>query len=119
MSPAKPDSLFLFVMRLDLFLKASRLILRRTLAQQFCDKGLVKINGIKAKSSREVKSADEITIKRGNKLLIIKVLQIPNSKQVSRQDAASLYEVVSEETLSDAAFDPFVEIEDNSANPIK
>ena len=49
-------------MRLDLFLKASRLILRRTLAQEFCDAGRVKVNDVKAKSSREVKELDEIEI---------------------------------------------------------
>ncbi len=47
-------------MRLDLFLKTSRLIARRSLAQQFCDAGLIKINNLTAKSSRDVKAGDEI-----------------------------------------------------------
>ncbi|MDQ3088064.1 MAG: RNA-binding S4 domain-containing protein [Acidobacteriota bacterium] len=88
-------------MRLDLFLKASRLILRRSLAQQFCDADLVKINGLTAKSSREVKPNDEIEIKRHNRLTKIKVLEVPARKQISRQSAASLYEVISEETLDE------------------
>ena len=88
-------------MRLDLFLKASRLILRRTLAQQFCDANKVKVNGIKAKSSREVKSGDEIEIKKGNRLTRVKVLQIPEKKQVAKHDAANLYEVLSEVTLNE------------------
>ncbi len=88
-------------MRLDLFLKASRLILRRTLAQEFCDAGRVKVNDVKAKSSRDIKEADEIEIKRNNRLLKVKVLQIPNTKQVSKQTAADLYEVISEEGLED------------------
>lgn len=86
-------------MRLDLFLKASRLILRRSLAQQFCDAGLVKINGLKAKSAREVKPNDEIEIKRHNRLTKVKVLEVPAQKQFSRQSAANLYEILSEEIL--------------------
>ena len=85
-------------MRLDLFLKASRLIVRRTLAQEFCDAGKVKINDVKAKSSREVKTGDEIEIKRHNRRLKVRVLQVPDKKQVSKQDAASLYEILSDET---------------------
>ncbi len=92
-------------MRLDLFLKASRLILRRTLAQEFCDAGLVKINNLKAKSSREVNTNDEIEIKRRNRLLKVRVLQIPKSKQVSRTDAANLYEIISEEILDASLLD--------------
>jgi ribosomal 50S subunit-recycling heat shock protein len=85
-------------MRLDLFLKTSRLIVRRTLAQEFCDAGKVKINDVKAKSSREVKTGDEIEIKRHNRRLKVRVLQVPDKKQVSKQDAANLYEILSDET---------------------
>ena len=87
-------------MRLDLFLKASRLILRRTLAQEFCDAGRVKVNEMKAKSSREVKELDEIKIRRNNRILKVRVVQVPNTKQVSKQTAANLYEVLSEEILN-------------------
>ncbi len=86
-------------MRLDLFLKTSRLILRRSLAQEFCDAGLIKINNLPAKSAREVKPTDEIEINRHNCLTRVKVLQVPDKKQVSRADAANLYEIVSEEIL--------------------
>ena len=87
-------------MRLDLFLKASRLILRRTLAQEFCDAGRVKVNDIKAKSSREVKELDIIEIRRNNRILKVRVVQVPTTKQVSKQTAANLYEVLSEEILN-------------------
>ncbi len=87
-------------MRLDLFLKASRLIARRTLAQKFCDAGLVKVNDSTAKSSREVKLGDEIEVKRGNRLTKVKVIQVPDKKQTSKQDAANLYEILSEEMLA-------------------
>ena len=91
-------------MRLDLFLKVSRLILRRSLAQKFCDAGQVKINGLPAKSSREVKTGDQIEIKKGNRLTKVQVVQIPAKKQVSRQDADKLYEIVSEEILEEDFF---------------
>lgn len=104
-------------MRLDLFLKSSRIILRRSLAQQFCDAGLVKINGVVAKSSREVKVTDEIEIKRSNRLLKVCVLQIPANKQVSRQAASSLFEVVSEEICNDSLLDFEVEVGDSKINP--
>lgn len=86
-------------MRLDLFLKASRLIVRRSLAQEFCDAGLIKINGLAAKSSRDVKANDSIEIKRHNRLTTVKVLAVPDKKQVSRTAAANLYETVSEQIL--------------------
>lgn len=107
-------------MRLDVFLKSSRLILRRSLAQEFCNAGLVKVNGAAAKPSREVKTDDEIEIKRSQKILTVRVLQIPNNKQVSRQAASSLFEVVSEVVCSDSLFDRSVETDegDSKINPI-
>jgi ribosomal 50S subunit-recycling heat shock protein len=92
-------------MRLDLFLKASRLIPRRSLAQKFCDANLVKINEIAAKSSREVKTGDEIKIKRHNRLTKVKVLQVPDKKQVSKTDSANLYEIISDEVLEEDLFE--------------
>lgn len=88
-------------MRLDLFLKTSRLIPRRSLAQEFCDAGLIKINGAAAKSSKEVKANDEIEIKRRNRLTRLKVLEVPDKKQISKQSAANLFEILSEEMLED------------------
>lgn len=91
-------------MRLDLFLKTSRLVLRRSLAQKFCDANLVKVNGAAAKSSKEIKLSDEIEIKRGNRLTRLKVLEVPDKKQLSREYAANLYEILSEEILADEIF---------------
>lgn len=88
-------------MRLDLFLKTSRLIPRRSLAQEFCDAGLIKIGGVAAKSSKDVKTGDEIEIRRRDRLILVKVLEIPDKKQVSKQTAASLFEILREETLED------------------
>jgi ribosomal 50S subunit-recycling heat shock protein len=88
-------------MRLDLFLKTSRLIARRSLAQKFCDANLVKINDSAAKSSREVKTGDKIEIKKGNRLTRVRVVQIPDKKQIAKHEAANLYEILAEETLAD------------------
>ncbi len=94
-----PFSIFYLFMRLDLFLKTSRLIARRSLAQQFCDAGLIKINNLTAKSSRDVKAGDEIEIKKSNRLTRFKVLGVPDKKQISKTDAANFYQIVSEEIL--------------------
>lgn len=92
-------------MRLDLFLKTSRLILRRSLAQKFCDANKVSVNDIKAKSSREVKAGDEIEIKKGKTTTRVKILQVPDKKQVAKHEAANLYEVLSEEAVEEGFFD--------------
>lgn len=88
-------------MRLDLFLKTSRLIVRRSLAQEFCDAGMIKVNGASAKSSKEIKDNDEIIISRRNRITKLKVLQVPDKKQVSKTDATNLYEIISEEIVEE------------------
>jgi ribosomal 50S subunit-recycling heat shock protein len=88
-----------FSLRLDLFLKASRLSGRRTLAQKLCDAGRVSLNGSPAKSSHAIKVGDEISIRRHNTLTSVRVLSVPTARQTSRKKAGTLYELVSEETL--------------------
>ncbi len=88
-------------MRLDLFLKTSRLIVRRSLAQEFCDAGLVKINGQAAKSGKEIKAGDELEINRRNRVTKLKILQIPEKKQLAKNETANLYEILSEEILEE------------------
>ncbi len=88
-------------MRLDIFLKISRLIQRRSLAQDFCDAGLVKVNDAPAKSSKEIKAGDEIEIKRRNRLTKIAVEIVPDKKQMSKGDSESLYKIISDELLPD------------------
>ena len=90
-------------MRLDLFLKASRLCSRRTIAQKICEAGRVSVNGSSAKSSHSVKAGDEILIRRHDKLMTVKVLAVPTARQTSRKDAGGLYEVVSEELAEEPA----------------
>ena len=86
-------------MRLDLFLKSSRLCPRRTLAQELCDAGLVLLNGRTAKSAHSVKAGDEITVRRRDRETTVRVLVAPATSNVSRRDASQLIEIVSEKTL--------------------
>ena len=88
-------------MRLDLFLRASRIVLRRTVAQELCEAGVVTVNGASARASRAVREGDEITVTRRNRALTVRVLSLPHSKQVARSDANSLYEVVSDISVND------------------
>ena len=88
-------------MRLDLFLRASRLVLRRTVAQELCEAGAVSVNGAAARASRAVREGDEITIRRRGRALTVRVLALPQSKQVSRADSTSLYELVSDISVND------------------
>ncbi|HEX8634710.1 MAG TPA: S4 domain-containing protein [Pyrinomonadaceae bacterium] len=84
-------------MRLDQFLRASRLVLRRTVAQELCEAGAVLVGGVAARSSRAVRVGDEIRIERRERLLTVRVLDVPTVRQTSRQAAGMLYEVVSDE----------------------
>ena len=88
-------------MRLDLFLKSSRLTLRRAVAQVLCDAGVVSVNGVPAKSSRAVKVGDEISLRRRHHLLTVRVLALPASRQTARSDASSLYEILSDFVVSE------------------
>ena len=90
-------------MRLDLFLRASRLVLRRTVAQELCEAGAVLVGGVTARASRAVREGDEITLRRRGRELTVRVLTVPQAKQVSRADAPSLYEVVSDINVNDEA----------------
>jgi ribosome-associated heat shock protein Hsp15 len=88
-------------MRLDLFLKVSRLCAGRSQAQRLCEAGLVSINGSPAKSAHSVKPEDEIVMRVRNRLLIVRVNSIPVKRSVSKAEAASLYATIKDEELSD------------------
>jgi len=89
-------------MRLDVFLVSSRLIKRRSLAQEFCEKGLVRVNGTEAKSAKEIKAGDAIEIDRRNETAQVRIVKIPGSKQVSKDDAGTLFEILSVEKKLEA-----------------
>ena len=91
-------------MRLDIFLKLSRLIPRRPLAKRFAAAGLIEVNGRKAKASHVVAEGDSIKLIRHDRIKTVNVLKVPKDKQVSKKDAGGLYELESEEILEQ---DPF------------
>ena len=84
-------------MRLDKYLKVSRLVKRRTMAKEVCDKGRVHINGRLAKSSSTVKLGDELVIRYGNKLATVKIERIVDTTK--KEEAATMYTLVSEERI--------------------
>jgi ribosomal 50S subunit-recycling heat shock protein len=83
-------------MRLDLFLKASRLCPRRSVAQKLCDAGLISLNGMRAKSAHPVKPGDEITVRKRDKTSTLRVLSLPQRSQPSRNEASELYQILNE-----------------------
>ena len=79
-------------MRLDKYLKVSRIIKRRTVAKDASDAGVVFINGKEAKASTKVKIGDILEPHFGEKILRVKVLDL--KEHVGKDEAASLYEVI-------------------------
>ncbi len=79
-------------MRLDKYLKVSRLIKRRTVANEACDAEKVSVNGKPARASYEVKTGDIIEINIGAKPLRVRVIDV--KEYTKKDDAAALYEVV-------------------------
>ena len=82
----------LSIMRLDKYLKVSRLIKRRTVANEACDGGRVTINGTPAKASREVKPGDVIEIRFGARTTRVEVISI--SENATKADAPAMYREV-------------------------
>ena len=81
-------------MRLDKYLKVSRIIKRRPVAKEVADKGRIKVNGILAKSSANLKINDEIEIRFGNKILLVRVLEMKDSTK--KEDATKMYKIIKE-----------------------
>ncbi len=82
-------------MRLDKFLKVSRIIKRRTVANEACDSARVFVNDNPAKPAKKLKEGDIITIEYKVKILKVKVLKIPTGN-VPIQQAEELYEIIEE-----------------------
>ena len=79
-------------MRLDKYLKNSRIIKRRTVAKDACEQGRVEVNGKIAKPGLELKTGDVIRITFGNNVLTVRVVSMPDN--VRKDDAQSMYEVI-------------------------
>ena len=88
-------------MRLDLFLKVSRLVIRRSVAQELCDAGLIFVNGARAKASKEIKAGDKIGIKRRTRFTSVEVVKLPTGKQVSKGAATDLYRILEDVPIDD------------------
>jgi ribosomal 50S subunit-recycling heat shock protein len=86
-------------MRLDLFLKLSRLCPRRSIAQKLCDAGFVLLNGRAAKSAHAVKENDLITVRHLHRETTVRVKSVPSVRNVSRREAGSILEVIAERDL--------------------
>ena len=81
-----------FIIRLDKYLKVSRLIKRRTVANDACDAGRVKINDKVAKASVDVKKGDVIEIEFGNKSVKVRVTEVKDT--VKKEEAADMFEYI-------------------------
>jgi len=79
-------------MRLDFFLKLSRLIPKRNLAREFAKAGRIEINGKTAKASSEVRPGDMIKINRHSGIETVSVISTPEVKQLAKKNACELYE---------------------------
>lgn len=82
-------------MRLDKYLKVSRLIKRRTVANEACDNERVTVNGKTARASYEVKEGDVISIRFGQKVLTVEVVAV--SENVGKAEASAMYREVASE----------------------
>ena len=91
-------------MRLDQFLSISRLLKRRTQAKLACDKGLVYVDGIKAKPGKEVKVGQKITLDFTNRKIELEVLKLP-PKSLRKEETKELYRIISEEKKKDSLFE--------------
>lgn len=85
-------------MRLDKFLKISRIIKRRSVAKEVADKGRIQVNGKLAKSSSDVKVGDQLKVQFGNKVLEVKIDELHESTK--KEDAAKMYTILSEERVN-------------------
>ncbi|WP_322908065.1 RNA-binding S4 domain-containing protein [Paenibacillus campi] len=84
-------------MRLDKFLKVSRLIKRRTVAKDVSEQGRVLLNGREAKPSATVKVGDEITVQFGQKLVTVRIERVAETTR--KEEAATMYTLIKEEAI--------------------
>ncbi|MGJ9385065.1 hypothetical protein CR203_21870 [Salipaludibacillus neizhouensis] len=84
-------------MRLDKYLKVSRLIKRRTMAKEVADQGRVKVNGQTAKAGTNVKIGDKLDVQFGQKNVALQIDRI--EEKVKKEDAATFYTILKEERI--------------------
>ncbi|MBQ9326965.1 MAG: RNA-binding S4 domain-containing protein [Solobacterium sp.] len=88
-------------MRIDKWLKVSRILKRRTISQELAKNERVEINGKAVKPSHEVKVGDEVAVRFGSRKLTVRVNSVEEVKK--KQDAADMYEVLNEEYIETQA----------------
>ncbi len=83
-------------MRLDLYLKMTRLVPRRTGAGDLCREGQVTVNGQAAKAARTVRPGDRVVVRSPSRELTVEILEVPTGKNVSRAEARTFYRILEE-----------------------
>jgi len=91
-------------LRLDQFLSESRLIKRRTQAKLACDKGLIFLDGFKAKPGKEVKPGQKIILNLASRKTELEILQLP-TKNLRKEESKELYRVIKEEIKKENLFE--------------
>ncbi|MBR3841136.1 MAG: RNA-binding S4 domain-containing protein [Erysipelotrichales bacterium] len=86
-------------MRLDKYLKVSRILKRRTISKEMADSERVYVNGKAAKPSYTVKIGDEVAIIFGQKKLTVRVMML--KENIKKEEASDLYEIISEEYINE------------------
>ncbi|HPD02765.1 MAG TPA: RNA-binding S4 domain-containing protein [Eubacteriales bacterium] len=83
-------------MRIDKFLKVTRIIKRRTVAKDACDGGRITVNGREAKPSKELSAGDEVTVSFGNRKIkfVVESAELPKNQA----DVSSMYRIISDNT---------------------
>ena len=88
-------------MRLDLFLKTSRLVKRRTVAQELCDAGRVLVNGQAAKPAKEIRPGDRLALSYATRTIEVDVLAVPPSPRNVKMPPEELYRVTADRRISE------------------
>jgi ribosomal 50S subunit-recycling heat shock protein len=83
--------------RLDLYLKLSRLVPRRSGAKELCDAGEVRVNGLPAKAGREVRPGDRITLLLAAREITVEIAALPAGRSVAKAAARDLFRVIAEQ----------------------
>ncbi len=86
-------------MRLDLFLKTSRLVKRRTVAQEMCGAGRVLVNGQKAKPAKEIGPGDVLRLSYSTRIIDLEVLTVPVSSKNVKSRPEELYRITSDQRI--------------------
>ena len=86
-------------MRLDKFLKVSRVIKRRTVAKEICEAGKILVNDLPAKAGKELKVGDTVTVSMGSRRLKIRVAELRETVRVAEAD--TLYEVLEDRRVKE------------------